>query len=101
MAGLRLAAPPCDPCLYHIYRATGGDVGAITTQMDDTLECCESMSPALGLRFLERRFGDLSLQERSRIYSDAMAVKMAFFGTPQIEALLASEGRPQKKGGWR
>ena len=69
-------------------------MGAITTQMDDTLECCESESPALGLRFLERRFGDLSLQEQAFTHSGAGAPQAKDFAASVTEEELTEELQP-------
>ena len=65
---MRCEASTFDPSLFFVFRAKGGAVGVFATQIDDILGRGESGVLAKMRTLLERRFGELKLQESSFVH---------------------------------
>ena len=60
--GLEFEVSPFDPCLRFVFRVSGGEVGALTAHIDDSLACGE-VDILLG-----RRSGDLKVKEKALVH---------------------------------
>ena len=61
-AGLRWKVPTFDPCLFFIFRGTGGAVSEFTTHIGDIPGCGEPEVLPKVRDFSEERFVELKLQ---------------------------------------
>ena len=63
--GLKYGVSSFDPRPYFVSRKSGGDVGAITTQIDDISGCGGPHLLLQARYFLGNRFGKLEVQGKS------------------------------------
>ena len=78
---LRGQAPTVDPCLIFVFREAGNSVGAPTAHIEDTLGCGEPDVLTTMRICLDRRFGELKLQESPFVRVDMELVHDCTFST--------------------
>ena len=66
--GLEFEVSPFDPCLRFVFRVSGGEVGALTAHIDDSLACGEPDILLEVRQYLGRRSGDLKVKEKALVH---------------------------------
>ena len=66
--GLKFRAPSFGPCLHFVFRVSGGEVGSLTAQTDDSLACGEPDILLEVRQYLGRRSGDLKVKEKALVH---------------------------------